>query len=340
MTETGAEIAGKTQSRVGWMDTARGIAIILMVYGHAARGLVKSGELANSAVLQAVDDLIYSFHMPLFFVVSGLTFSTALKRPFGSFAKDRALTLVWPYILWTVVHVLISVMLSKSVNSPVSLADLSRIAVVPQFHFWFLGAMLVCHLAGYAIGLSRLLVLAAIGLTIVLPVPYPGTHLGYGFVYFCYFGIGMLAGPWVLRQAFPADWRLFAGIGISAAAFALLFLFPAPSLRLDNVALGMAGVIALSLVSVLIGDRASWLARFGQATMVIFVLHTLVSSGLRIVLRAIVPLPGEALLAVLTIAGLVIPYVIGIWATRMGLTLPLGLGRAIPAFRPREPRGA
>lgn len=330
----------KARPRVGWMDTARGIAIILMVYGHAARGLVKSGELANSLALQTVDEVIYSFHMPFFFVVSGLTFASALKKPFGAFLQDRALTLLYPYVLWTVVHVAISVMLSGSVNNPVSFADLRWIAVVPQFHFWFLGAMLVCHLVGYAIGLSRMLVLAAIILTILLPVPYPGTHLGYGFVYFGYFGIGMLAGPWLLHRTFTPDWRLLAGIGLSIAAFALLFLFPIEGLRLDNVVLGMAGVIALSLVSILIGDRATWLARVGQATMVIFVLHTLVSSGLRIALRAILPLPGDVLLIILTLAGIVIPYIIGIWTTRLGVTVPLGLGRAIPAFRPREPRGA
>lgn len=52
--------------RIGWVDLAKGIAILLVIFGHSIGG----GNKAE-AVLRGV---IFSFHMPLFFILSCLTF--------------------------------------------------------------------------------------------------------------------------------------------------------------------------------------------------------------------------------------------------------------------------
>jgi fucose 4-O-acetylase-like acetyltransferase len=49
----------KCTTRVGWIDFCKGIGIFLVVLGHILRDVI------------AVD-YIYSFHMPLFFFLSGL----------------------------------------------------------------------------------------------------------------------------------------------------------------------------------------------------------------------------------------------------------------------------
>jgi len=54
------------QSRLSWVDVAKGIGIILVVYGHIARGLVSAHLMPDDAVFRMVDSAIYSFHMPLF----------------------------------------------------------------------------------------------------------------------------------------------------------------------------------------------------------------------------------------------------------------------------------
>lgn len=48
------------KKRIEWVDIAKGIAIMLMVIGH---------EVSNGLVYA----LIFSFHMPLFFILSGYT---------------------------------------------------------------------------------------------------------------------------------------------------------------------------------------------------------------------------------------------------------------------------
>lgn len=48
--------------RIDWIDVAKGVGIFLMVMGH-------------TSMPDAVNRWIYSFHMPLFFLLSGLVFN-------------------------------------------------------------------------------------------------------------------------------------------------------------------------------------------------------------------------------------------------------------------------
>lgn len=54
-------------SRIEWIDIAKGIAIILVIIGHT----VKFGSLTRN--------IIFSFHMPLFFMLSGYTYRPATE---------------------------------------------------------------------------------------------------------------------------------------------------------------------------------------------------------------------------------------------------------------------
>lgn len=49
-----------------WVDYAKAIGIILVVYGHVARGVFNAGLPMDEAGYTLVDSIIYSFHMPLF----------------------------------------------------------------------------------------------------------------------------------------------------------------------------------------------------------------------------------------------------------------------------------
>ncbi|BEL98781.1 hypothetical protein SM14VA2_11940 [Serratia marcescens] len=66
--------------REAWVDYAKGIGIILVVFGHVNRGLYSAGiQLSGSSYL-LTDSIIYSFHMPLFFFLSGLFFTQSLDK--------------------------------------------------------------------------------------------------------------------------------------------------------------------------------------------------------------------------------------------------------------------
>ncbi|HKR91678.1 acyltransferase family protein, partial [Novosphingobium sp.] len=57
------------RKRVEWLDVARGIGIILVVMGHAERGLVNA-HIATGQAWPTFDLAIYTFHMPLFMLLA------------------------------------------------------------------------------------------------------------------------------------------------------------------------------------------------------------------------------------------------------------------------------
>ena len=61
-----------------WINIARGIGMILVVLGHAADDTWIRSE-NNNYIAKFVIDFIYSFHMPLFFFISGFCSSKILR---------------------------------------------------------------------------------------------------------------------------------------------------------------------------------------------------------------------------------------------------------------------
>jgi len=72
--------------RIGYIDIARGIGILLVVLGHNDFGYISPFGYK----------LIYSFHMPLFFFLSGYFLNVSI--PFVDFLKKRFNSLLKPYL--------------------------------------------------------------------------------------------------------------------------------------------------------------------------------------------------------------------------------------------------
>jgi fucose 4-O-acetylase-like acetyltransferase len=62
-----------TKTRHAWVDTVRGLGIVLVYYGH----VLQRGFLPKSESVAEQFRFIYSFHMPLFFLLSGFFFKPA-----------------------------------------------------------------------------------------------------------------------------------------------------------------------------------------------------------------------------------------------------------------------
>lgn len=76
--------------RFDYLDIAKGIGIILVVWAHIM--LVGSSH-----------QIIYAFHMPLFFFISGMLFKKDKYDSFYLFLKQRAERLFVPYVLYSIV---------------------------------------------------------------------------------------------------------------------------------------------------------------------------------------------------------------------------------------------
>lgn len=101
------------QRRLEWIDAVKGFAIFLMVFAHAIAWtygnwediVLFSPEQPVNVKWGCLWQLIYSFHMPLFFMVSGfLTYKEYKWADFPGYLKKRLtrLFLPWLFTIWII----------------------------------------------------------------------------------------------------------------------------------------------------------------------------------------------------------------------------------------------
>lgn len=166
----------KCTTRVGWIDFCKGIGIFLVVLGHILRDVI------------AVD-YIYSFHMPLFFFLSGLVFNAG-KYDWKTLLKSRFNSLLLPYVffyLLTLVYYIIveSHFRQIEVSALQSIAGMFVAAQIDGLMehngiLWFLPCLFVVELLCFAVSrindikkeILAVISLAAIGFLVRTPLPW------------------------------------------------------------------------------------------------------------------------------------------------------------------------
>ena len=138
-----------SSERVKWIDACKGFATVVVVLGHVVDGYrhMEMQEL-NSLYLERLYNVIYSFHMALFFVLSGLVFSIAYyeKKKWIN-AKRQIINMIYCYYIFSIGIWVTKFYFIKAVNNPVSLNDLFLIPVVPISPYWYLMDLIVYYCA-------------------------------------------------------------------------------------------------------------------------------------------------------------------------------------------------
>jgi fucose 4-O-acetylase-like acetyltransferase len=317
--------------RAVWIDFARGIGVILVVYGHVLGGLVRPGLFPDGAPARWMDYTLYTFHMPLFFFLSGVNVQHSLRRGTRPFLAAKAWTIAWPYVLWSLIQGGIILMLSRDANIPITPGDLAAIWVRPIAQFWFLYALMICHVLAALIASRAVMIgLAVIGLGVFFLLPIrPDLALTLHHLPFYVFGLyaTRAVAAWQPRDA--AGWLTLALIALLfaaavAAGGALSGLDANGPASLPACVLGIAGIVVLC--KLLDGARLRWLAAAGVMSMTIYVLHILAGSGTRIIMMKLhVPAWPWVYLLAGTAAGVILPMLAHVVLLRLNLLPALGL---------------
>lgn len=268
-------------------DYARGIGIVLVVYGHVLRGLMNADLVPAHHWLIQSDYAIYTFHMPLFFFLSGLHVERGLRRGRPGFLGSKLQTIVYPYVLWSIVQGLTQWMLSNDTNQRFYLSDLGDILWSPFGQFWFLYALFLCQVLICLTTTQRTrLVLATVAAYIVGRIFDAGIFT-IALKFFLFFAAGIL-----LAGNLNAIVSRFATIKGAFVTFALLCgaIYVAHKLgdydsvwALPAAALGILLVCEVALLITRVGTFGV-LRILGLASMPIYLAHILFGSGARIVL--------------------------------------------------------
>ena len=306
--------------RLEWVNYAKGIAIILVVYRHILIGIERSG-ISVETWLKNANEIVYSFRMPLFFVLSGIFVAKSIaKRSDSIFVKTKFNTIFYPYIIWGLIQITIQVLLSNYTNANRSAIDYLYLLIHPRAidQLWYLYALfntsILFFLFYQKFKFNKVLLtisgIVLYGLSVFVK-EYSLIHdICY---YFIFFVVGHLLSDFLLNRdnyKFLNTWKPFL---ILTPFFWLsqwywlnhqemnIFFFGMIAL------LGTAYVFSLSFMLAKL-NYAKFLNVSGKHSLYIYLMHLLVVSAVRIVMVKVLKVEEPFIILIVGwLLGVVIP---------------------------------
>lgn len=132
------------ENRKDMIDILRGIAVFLMILGHAIQ--YGSGQLwinSESYFDNYIFKFIYGFHMPFFMLISGYLFVYSLnKNSFWGVFMKKLITLLLPIFMWSVLYnIFIRVIYNGQI---IDVTFVKQLIWYIISSFWFLWAVFFC----------------------------------------------------------------------------------------------------------------------------------------------------------------------------------------------------
>jgi fucose 4-O-acetylase-like acetyltransferase len=269
-------------NRVQTVDIVKGIAILLMVYGHIEQGgMHRHWWDAMPGVVAGVhfsNAFVYSFHMASFFFVAGLFLTSSIhRRGPWPFTLEKCKTILYPYLLWSLVTVVSDPLTARfrSATHPFSWSD-AGMGILSGNDSWFLITLFICQILALLVyrlphWAQMLLALAACYL-----IPFSSITVFYTpFLYFPFVVAGIWFGAEGMRRlASIPQWQVALGFAALCAAQLFIIAHTGDVSRWNRFPVGMVGIFMLVLFSTafsgtLLGRVFAW---FGEASLAIFLI--------------------------------------------------------------------
>lgn len=120
--------------RIEYLDIAKGVGILLVVIGHC----INSNSL--------IGKWIWTFHMPLFFIISGMLYDSSRYPYFSSFFRKKTKTLLLPLLIFSILIITL-----KSFIFPESFNINSLRKTLPDVAYWFIFILYLSEIIYYFI---------------------------------------------------------------------------------------------------------------------------------------------------------------------------------------------
>jgi len=316
--------------RSAWVDYAKSLGIILVVYGHAARGLSNAGIESDAKLTEIINSVIYSFHMPLFFFLSGFFFYNSLiKRGGAKLVLSKVDTIVYPYLVWSIIQGISEVFLSSYTNGSLSYSEVFSLLWLPRAQFWFLYVLFIFFCVSSLVFsfFTKKVVILLFLLSIVL-YAYPfdlqresNFRLIKGYYVFFVFGIffSIYFKIEKLSSLFSLG-LLTAGFIISQYILHITLGLRYSSISYETLILSLVSILFLISLSfrISVSMPNKLLVSIGKLSMPIYILHVMASSGARIGLSRILHTDSYIIhIIVGTLVGIFIPIFVVLLANKL-----------------------
>lgn len=308
-------MSGKAD-RLSWVDTAKGLSIILVVMMHSAYGVGE--ETGQAGILHWIIGWATPFRMPEFFLISGLFLSQVIGRDWLKFSDRRIVHYLYFYALWAVIQIVFKVGLGT--GDPLSMLQQIALAVVdPYGVLWFIYMLAVFSLMTKVLWDLRVNSWVALGIAAVLqilPIGNTGSYIVDQFAeYFVYFFAGYALAPWIFKFVAWAQEHVLPAIG-ALLAYALIngvLVFTGgfemkpvhaemgfAALPVLHLVLAVVGSLALCVTAALLSKLAAmdWLRWLGAHSIVVYLSFSIPMAITRTVLLKVGIIEDTSILSV------------------------------------------
>lgn len=283
--------------RIMWLDSLKGLAIVLVVMGHVADGYLSAGTFPEyTKVFQYIYSFLYSFHMPLFLAVSGYVFYTAycarLREKQDRYVR-QLINIGYIYIIFSVLQCVMKTLAAAMVNNSIGLKDFLLIPIKPVSPYWYLYFMLfyyvifhtaekykvrvgICLAAAFAVSIAA----SCLKFDIVFP-------LRRMMLYVCFFYMGIFIAK-TKEAAEPPKAVTYSCGAVCAAGVVLVAVFNKSLLTVPAIGIIIAAAAVILFIRLFSSVKAlgenRLLVFLGGYSLEIYVIHCYVTAAGRAIL--------------------------------------------------------
>ncbi|MGN1123657.1 MAG: acyltransferase family protein [Eubacterium sp.] len=297
MTDINMKETNTLKTRYVWIDNLKLSCCILVVLGHFYMSMVESEILPNNIVYNLCVQSVYTFHVPLFFVCSGFLYQKSNKvhciKSWSANVLDKLLNLGVPYITFTVITLVIKNIFADSVNNPAG-DYFTTIFVHPVAPYWYLYALFLMFFfipcvknkkqAGALFAFAfvvRIIYIICLNNSVELPFIIYSTICR-----MIWFVIGMCIALDFIDLKSKISRIIMVVCGSVAIALSIYFYRTLYLKEIPKYIIGLLFVISIIILAnnVEFSFINKMGKRFSEYFMPVYVMHTIVCAGVRILL--------------------------------------------------------
>jgi uncharacterized membrane protein YcfT len=279
------------RDRVAWVDTAKGICIIMVVVMHSTLGV--EAAAGREGWMHALVAFAKPFRMPDFFLISGLFLARVIDRDWRSYADRKVVHFGYFYLLWLTIQFAFK---APGIAAEAGMAEVARqyaLAFIDPFGtLWFIYLLPVFFVVTKLARDWR--IPPAVVWTIAAALEVAPIHTGWMVPdefasRFVYFYTGYVMAPLVFSLAAKAQAhprRTVAWLVLWAMANGILVMRGIADAPVISLIFGLLGAVAVMRIAVLLAQRSFWapLTYCGQHSIVIYLSFFLFMAASRSVL--------------------------------------------------------
>lgn len=270
------------ESRIAWVDNAKGMSVILVVMMHSALGVGEA--MGDEGLLHWIVAFAKPFRIPGFFFIAGLFLSRGIDRDWRAYLDTKLVHFAYFYFLWLFVQWLFKSGLWSGADPLNAFRQLALATIEPFGTLWFIYLLPIFFVVAKLLrGVPPPILLLAAALLETARIESGWTAPDEFAARFFFFLAGHMLAPQVFALAESARRAPRAALtwllGWAAAEAALAFS-PAPiagystlaSLPLVSLTAGLAGAAAVIAGAALACDLPAmgWLRYCGANSLAIY----------------------------------------------------------------------